>query len=105
MENWKVGKLGPTKLESWNVRPRKIGKLECWKVGVLESWNVGKLGRTKLDSWKVKPKNIGQELESQHISLNMSTRTNTSTHDEYLNCSGIMLFYVLSLIGVLISNQ
>ena len=26
--------------ESWKVRPKKVGKLECWKVGMLESWNV-----------------------------------------------------------------
>ena len=52
---------------------------------VQNSWKVGKLGRTKLESWKVKPKNIGQKLESQHIRLNISTSTNTSTHDEYLN--------------------
>ena len=81
-----------------------------WKVGMLESsvrnsWKVGELGRKKLESWKVKPKNIGQKLESQHIRHNISTSTNTSTHDEYSNCSGIMLFYILSLIGVLVSNQ
>ena len=102
LESWKVR---PKKLESWNV-----GKLECWKVGKLgpkqlESWKVGKLGRTKLESWKAKPRNIGRKLEIQHIRLNISTSTNTSTHDEYLNYSGIMLFYILSLIGVLISNQ
>ena len=53
----------------------------------------------------MKPKNIGQKLESQHIRLNISTSTNTSAHDGFLNYSGIMLFYILSLIGVLISNQ
>ena len=77
---------------------------------MLESFsNVGKLGnwkvRSKKESWKVKPKNIGQKLKSQHIRLNISTSTNTSTHDEHLNYSGIMLFYILSLVGVLISNQ
>ena len=69
MECWKVGKLGPKKLEGWNV-----GKLEGWNVGKLESWHVGKLGPEQLESWKVRPnkvgkvepKNIGQKLESQH---------------------------------------
>ena len=53
----------------------------------------------------MKPKNIGQKLESQHRRLNISTSTDASTHDEYLHYSGIMLFYMLSLIGVLITNQ
>ena len=132
--NWKVGKLGPEnwkigKLENWKVsKPEswKVGKLESWRIGKLESWRigklenwkagklecwkvrskkVGKLGRTKLESWKVKPKNIGQKLKSQHIRHNISTSTNTSTHGEYINYSGIMLFYILSRIRILISNQ
>ena len=66
---------------------------------MLESWKVG-----KLECWKVRSKTV-QKLESQHIRLNISTSTNTSTHDEYLNYSGTMLFYILALLGVLISNQ
>ena len=53
----------------------------------------------------MKPKNIGQKLESQHIRLNISTSTNTITHGEYLNYGGMMLFYIRSLIRVLISNE
>ena len=99
-------------LESWKARPKKGGMLESWNVGKLESWNVAKLGAKQLESWKVRPnqvgkleseaKNIGQKLESQHIRLSIGTSTHTGTHDEYLNCSGIMLFYILSLMGVLI---
>ena len=102
MECWNVGKL-----ERLNV-----GKLGRWNVGKLE---VGKLGPKLFQSRKVRPnkvgkleseaQDIGQKLESQHRRLNITTTTNTTAHDEYLNYSGILLLYILSLIGVLISNQ
>ena len=81
LESCNVGKLGPKQLESWKARPNRVGKLES------------------------EAQNIGQKLECQHIRLNISTSTNASTHDEYLNYSGIALLYILSLRGVLISNQ
>ena len=42
LECWKVGKLGPEKLENW-------------KIGKLENWKNGKLGPEKLEKWKVRP--------------------------------------------------
>ena len=40
-------------LQSWKVRPKKVGMLENWKVGMLESAEVGKLSPKKLASWKL----------------------------------------------------
>ena len=55
MENWKNGKVGPEKLETWKVRPRKIGKLENGKFGPekLENLENGKLSPEKLEDWKI----------------------------------------------------
>ena len=51
-------------LESWRVRPRKIGKLENWKNGKLgpeklENWKNGKLGPETWKIGKLGPEKLG----------------------------------------------
>ena len=63
LESWKVRPRKIGKLEKWEVRPRKIGKLEKWKVrprkiGKLEKWKVRPRKIGKLEKWKVRPRKI-----------------------------------------------
>ena len=42
-------------LVSWEVSPKKVGKLGGWNIGALQIWKVGKSGSWKVRSnkWKV----------------------------------------------------
>ena len=53
MECWKVGKLGPEKLENWKNGKLGPEKLENWENGKVgpEDWKIGKLGPGKLGGY------------------------------------------------------